>query len=159
MALVLPRRLAPVLPTTYSPRYLLLAKAHAMHEHSGSLYHACAHCKKFLTAAPRRARTSISVSFLGRPLSRPLRIVGLVVLYTTNNLIRRQLILRRRSISEKPHSSMFLLPGIILSFPRLSRSVRQIIDVLLSGSPWYCYHRLACLRGIPIAAISCRINR
>ncbi len=94
MALVLPRLLAPVLPTTYSPRYLLLAKAYAEHKHSGFPYHACAHCKGSAPAAPRRARTSVSVSFSGLPLSRPLRILGLVGLYPTNNLIRRQLILR-----------------------------------------------------------------
>ena len=35
--------------------------------HSGSLCHACAHCRRFLTAAPRRARNSVSDSFLGPP--------------------------------------------------------------------------------------------
>jgi hypothetical protein len=94
VALVLPRRLAPVLPTTYSPKDLTLAKAHAKHEHFGFPYHTFVHCKGFAPAAPRRARTCISVSFSGQPLSRPLRILGLVGHYPTNSLIRRQLILR-----------------------------------------------------------------
>ena len=35
--------------------------------HSGLLSHACAHWKSSLTAAPRRARNSVSDSFLGPP--------------------------------------------------------------------------------------------
>ncbi len=38
---------------TFSKRFLI------MKNHSGSLCHACAHCKKSLTAAPRRARNSV----------------------------------------------------------------------------------------------------
>ncbi len=94
MALVLPRRLAPVLPTTYSPKDLFLAKAHTMYEHSGSPYHTFVHCRGFAPAAPRRAGTSISVSLSGLPLSRPLQIFGLVGRYPTNSLIRRRLILK-----------------------------------------------------------------
>ena len=41
-------------------------------EHFGSLYHAFAHCKKSLTAAPRRARTSVSESFSGLLREEPL---------------------------------------------------------------------------------------
>ncbi len=63
-------------------------------KHFGFPYHTCVHCKGFAPAAPRRARASVSVPFSGLPLSRPLQIVGLVVLYTTNNLICRRLILR-----------------------------------------------------------------
>ncbi len=95
VALGLPRLLAPVLPTTYSPSYLRLAKAHAVHEHLGFPYHTFVQCKGFAPAAPRRARTSFSVSFSGLPLSRPVRIFGLVSRYLANNLIRRRLILRR----------------------------------------------------------------
>ena len=64
-------------------------------EHSKSPYRAFAHCKGFATAAPRRARTLISVSFSGLPLSRPVRINGLVGSYPANDLIRRRLILGR----------------------------------------------------------------
>jgi hypothetical protein len=63
-------------------------------------YHTFVHCKGFAPAAPRGARASVSVPFSGRSLSRPLPIAGLVVLYTTNNLIGRQLILRRKPFKE-----------------------------------------------------------
>ena len=64
-------------------------------EHWEFPYHTFVHCKVFAAAAPRRARTSISVSFSGLPLSGPLLIVGLVSHYLTNYLISRQLILNR----------------------------------------------------------------
>ena len=133
-AQVLPRRLAPVLPTPYSPRYLLLAKAHAIHEHWEFPYHTCVHCKGFAPAAPRRARVSVSVPFSGLPLSRPLLIFGLVGLYPTNNLISRQLI-QERKLSIIEHSSIYYLSGVTHSFPWLSQTLGQIIDVLLSIPP------------------------
>ena len=120
MARVLPRRLAPVLPTIYSPKYLPLAKAYAKsHKHVGFPPHAFAHWEVFAPAALRGARASISVPFSGLPLSRPLRIFGLVSLYPTNYLIRRHLILRC-CLYGKEHSSVFPLSSLILSFPRLS---------------------------------------
>gem|GEM_PF-6495681 len=118
MALGLPRRLAPVLPTTYSPRSLPLAKAYVRHKHEGFPYHAFAHCKVRLTAAPRRARTSISVSFSGQPLSWPLRIFGLVVHYTANSLIRRRPILRRRNFRETNIPVSFSI-GYYTQFPKV----------------------------------------
>ncbi len=63
-------------------------------EHLESPYHTFVHCKGFAPAAPRRARSSVSVTFSGLPLSRPLLIVGLVGHYPANNLISRRLILR-----------------------------------------------------------------
>ncbi len=134
MALVLPRLLAPVLPTTYSPRCLLLAKAHAMHEHLGSPYHTFVHCKGFAPAAPRRARVSVSAPFSGPHLSMPVRIFGLVGLYPTNSLIRRHLILWC-NLWGKVRSRIPSLSGISLSFPRLSLAKGQINDVLLSLLP------------------------
>ena len=116
---VLPRRLAPVLPTTYSPSSLHLTKALPLAKHLESPYHAFAHCKGSVTAAPLRARTSISVSFLRPRLSSPLLIAGLVSLYLTNNLISRRLILRP-CVSRKMHSSNNSLFSFILSFPSLS---------------------------------------
>ncbi len=134
MALVLPRRLAPVLPTTYSPRSLILTKANTKYWHLEFPYHTFVHCKVFAPAAPRRARTSISVSFSGLPLSRPLRIFGLVGRYPANNLIRRRLILWRY-LSEKNLSRIILLSSLNLSFPRVFQTKGQIIDVLLSILP------------------------
>ena len=101
--------------------------------HSESPRHAFAHCEVFATAAPLRARTSISVSFSGQPLSRPLRVLGLVSHYLTNYLMRRRPIVKRRSFLEQQDSTRCSLSGIILSFPRLSRSSRDVIDVLLSS--------------------------
>ncbi len=82
-------------------------------------YRTCVQCKGFAPAAPRRARASISVPFSRLPLSRPLPILGLVVHYTTNNLIGRRLILRHY-FSKKNHSRYNPLSGVSLSFPRLS---------------------------------------
>ena len=101
MALVLPRLLAPVFPTTYSLRYLLLTKAYTMYRHSGSPYRTFVQCKGFAPAAPRRARVSVSVPFSGLPLSWPLLIFGLVSHYLTNNLISRRPILKHRSFQRK----------------------------------------------------------
>ncbi len=134
MAPVLPRRLAPVLPTTYSPRIFDLAKAHAKHEHSGFPCQAFAHCRVFATAAPRRAGTSFSVSLSGLPLSWPVRILGLVVRYTTNCLIRRRPILRP-CVSTIDHCRSGRLSGVTHSFPCLSPTLGQVSDVLLSLAP------------------------
>ncbi len=90
---VLPRLLAPVLPITYSPKNLPLAKAYTMYKHWGFLYHTCVHCRSFVAAAPRRAGTSVSVFLSGLPLSRPVLITGLVSHYLTNSLISRRPIL------------------------------------------------------------------
>ncbi len=65
-----------------------------MHEHFRSPYHTFVYCRKFVPAAPRRARTSSSVSFAGQLLSEPIQIIGLVGHYPTNSLICRRLILR-----------------------------------------------------------------
>ncbi len=134
MALVLPRRLAPVLPTTYSPSYLHLAKAHALHEHWGFPYHTCVHCKGFAPAAPRRAGTSISVSLSGLPLSRPVQIFGLVVHYTANNLICRRPILWHE-FRRTHHSRLCSLSSVTHSFPCLSLTKGHVNDVLLSTLP------------------------
>ncbi len=134
MALVLPRRLAPVLPTTYSPRFLLLAKAYTLCKHSGFPYHTFVQSKGFAPAAPRRARVSISVPFSGLPLSRPVLIIGLVGHYPANNLISRRLILWHYFL-KRNHSRIPFISGFTLSFPRLSLTIGQIIDVLLSSLP------------------------
>ena len=134
MAPGLPRRLAPVLPTTYSPSFLHLAKAYSVSKHSGFPYHAYAHCKVFLAAAPLRARTLISVSFSGLGLPSPLLILGLVSLYLTNSLISHRLILWR-CLSKITHSSCYLLSSVSVTFATLSQTIGQIIDVLLSLTP------------------------
>ena len=67
--------------------------------HAGWLDQSCLHCPIFLTAASRRSRVRVSVPVWGITLSRPLLIVGLVSRYLTNYLIRRTLILCRRSFN------------------------------------------------------------
>ena len=136
MALGLPRRLAPVLPTTYSPSYLHLTKASLCRKHLGSPYHTSVYCKGYAPAAPRRARASVSVPFSGLPLSGPLPIFGLVVRYTANNLIGRRPILKP-CVWEKDHSRTNLLYGLILTFAKLSRTKGQVSDVLLSSPPLF----------------------
>ncbi len=98
---VLPRRLAPVLPTTYSSRFLHSTKACLVGKHLGSPYHAFVHCKGFPPAASLRTRALVSVPFSGLGLSSPLRITGLVSHYLTNNLIRRRPIHTHRSFDGK----------------------------------------------------------
>ncbi len=88
-------------------------------EHLGFPSHTCVHWKGFAPAAPRGAGTSISVSLSGLPLSWPVRILGLVVRYTANNLIRRQLILRHE-FQEEPIPGLFpyqVLPSLSRSYP------------------------------------------
>ena len=109
--------------------------------HLGSPRHAFAHCEGSAAAAPLRARISVSVSFSGLELSFPLPIIDLVSHYLTNNLIGRRLILWR-CLSGKEHSSTNSLSRLSLSFPRLSKTIRQITDVLLSSTP-------------PIAELTC----
>ncbi len=141
MTLVLPRLLAPVLPITYSPRYvtervhskmphfrnLLLAKAYVKHKHLGFPYHTFVHCKVFVPAAPRRARASISVPFSELPLTRLLLIFGLVGLYPANNLISRQLILRRRSFQKKEIPILFSYPALASVSQSYSRSKGKLL--------------------------------
>src|SRR5205085_8737941 len=55
--------------------------------HAASLGQACAHCRRFSTAATRRCLGSISVPVVGIMLSHPLSIMALVSRYLTNKLI------------------------------------------------------------------------
>ena len=161
MAPGLPRLLAPVLPTTYSLRFLLLGKANVLHWHSGSPYHAYAHCRGFAPAAPLRARVRVSVPFSGLHLSVPLRIIGLVSHYLTNYLIRRRPILWRRSFGNWviPNLNYYMVLALVSQgYPipkgRLSTCYWAFRQWFFRGRiPW-----LAWLSRIPIAATSRRIN-
>ena len=95
---VLPRRLAPVLPNTYSASSLDSLKAEHKARHSELPRHAFAHCEGFAPAASRRTRALVSVPFSGLQLPLPLPIIGLVSRYLTNNLIGRSLILRHKRL-------------------------------------------------------------
>ena len=69
-------------------------KSLSFDKHFGSIYHACAHCRIFLTAAPRGAGNSVSDSLSGPLRQEPLWIIGLVGHYPANNLIHRSPILK-----------------------------------------------------------------
>ncbi len=89
--------------------------------HAASLGQACAHCRRFSTAATRRCLGSVSVPVSRVMLSHPVPITALVGLYPTNKLIGRGLILRRNH-TFGPET----LSGITGSFPPLSQVRGQI---------------------------------
>ena len=63
--------------------------------HAASLHQTFVHCGRFSTAATRRCMGRVSVPSVGVRLSPPLRVIALVVHYTTNKLIRRRLFQKR----------------------------------------------------------------
>ncbi len=93
-------------PTTadYNPKAFI--------PHAASLGQACAHCRRFSTAATRRCLGSVSVPVMRVVLSHPLPIFGLVGHYPTNYLIGRGPV-SRRNLTFDPET----LSGINYSFP------------------------------------------
>ncbi len=85
--------------------------------HAASLGQACAHCRRFSTAATRRCLGSVSVPVSRATLSRPVPIVALVSRYLTNKLIGRGPVPRRNHTFDPE-----MLSGITCSFPQLSRT-------------------------------------
>ena len=124
----LPRRLATVLPTTYSYTFLRCRKDVAMRHHSGFPSHPFRHWKVFATAAPRRACIHVSECISGLSLSRPVQIIALLSNYLNNKLICRSPILQRcKQLWMKRHSSHNHLWSIVRSFPRLSSIEGQVL--------------------------------
>ena len=68
----------------------MLYNPKAFFTHAALLDQACAHCPKFPTAASRRSLGRVSVPVWLVVLSDQLRIVALVGLYPTNQLIRHR---------------------------------------------------------------------
>ena len=89
-------RFAPSSPSTgvYNPKAFIL--------HAASLGQACAHCRRFSTAASRRSLGSVSVPVCRATLARPVGIIGLVGRYPANYLIPRRPVPRRRSFGKTP---------------------------------------------------------
>ena len=89
------------------------------------------HCRDFAPAAPRRARTLVSVSFWGLPLPWPLLIIGFVRRYHTNYLISRSPILRRHTAIPVYHlgERTFQYPSPIWDYPQFP----EVIPVLRVG--------------------------
>src|SRR5579864_7693723 len=81
-------------PTCISSPLTVVYNPRAFIPHAASLGQACAHCRRYSTAATRRCLGSISVPVVGVMLSHPLRIVALVSRYLTNKLIRSRPLLR-----------------------------------------------------------------
>src|SRR3954465_9059823 len=70
--------------------------------HAASLGQACAHCRRFSTAATRRCLGSVSVPVCRATLARPVGIEGLVGHYPANYLIPRQPVPERRNFDIGP---------------------------------------------------------
>ncbi len=117
-------------PTCISSPLTVVYNPKAFIPHAASLGQACAHCRRFSTAATRRCLGSVSVPMTRVVLSHPLPIKALVGRYPTNKLIGCRLILRRNHTFDPE-----MLSGITCSFPQLSRTLGQIIYTLLSLSP------------------------
>ena len=93
----------------YNPRAVI--------PHVASLGQACAHCRRFSTAATRRCLGSVSVPVVGAMLSHPLGVLGLVGRYPANYLVPRRPLHGRNHTFAPERSS-----GITGSFPPLSRT-------------------------------------
>jgi hypothetical protein len=111
--------LIPRVPSSSSPgKGLYNPKAFVTH--AASLDQACAHCPRFPTAASRRSLGRVSVPVWPIILSDRLPIDGLVGRYPTNYLIGRGPLQRRFPFDPQ------VISGISRSFPRLSRTSRQV---------------------------------
>ena len=89
--------------------------------HAASLGQACAHCRRFSTAASRRSLGSVSVPVCRATLARPVGIVGLVGRYPPNYLIPRRPVPRRRSFGKRSMPIASLRWGL----PAVSRGYTQ----------------------------------
>ena len=110
------RPCGPSSPSTgvYNPKAFIL--------HAASLGQACAHCRRFSTAASRRSLGSVSVPVCRATLARPVGIRGLVGHYPANNLIPRRPVPRRRSFGcrEMP------LNNIAGDYPRFPTAIPNL---------------------------------
>ena len=104
-------------PTSISSPTTAIYNPKAFISHAASLGQACAHCRRFSTAATRRCLGSVSVPVSGGMLSHPIPIFALVGRYLTNKLIGRGPLPGRNHTFDPEMSS-----GITCSFPQLSRT-------------------------------------
>src|SRR5665213_4481903 len=89
-------------PTCISSPLTVVYNPKAFIPHAASLGQACAHCRRFSTAATRRCLGSVSVPVCRATLARPVDIIGLVGRYPANYLISRQPVPRRLSFDVRP---------------------------------------------------------
>ena len=88
--------------------------------HAALLGQACAHCRKFPTAASRRSLDRVSVPVWPFTLSGRLRIVALVGPYPTNQLMRHEPISLRSYLSSLKYASQSVysvLANLSISYP------------------------------------------
>ncbi len=95
--------------------------------HAASLGQACAHCRRFSTAASRRSLASVAVPVARVVLSHPLSILALVGRYPANKLILREPLPRRDSFGSQQMPAGYIA--------RYYPSVRTAIPVLGVGYP------------------------
>ena len=130
----------PCSPSTgvYNPKAFVL--------HAASLGRACAHCRRFSTAASRRSLGSVSVPVCRATLARPVGIAALVGRHPTNDLIPRRPVSRRPKPLAASRCRLAASPGITRGFPRLCPSSRLVTIALLTLAPLPLRGvRLACL--------------
>ncbi len=122
----------PFSPSTgvYNPKAFIL--------HAASLGQACAHCRRFSTAASRRSLGSVSVPVCRATLARPVGIRALVGRYPANKLIPRQPVPGRRGFGKTPMPVSLRRWGL----PAVSRGYPQSRGWLPSPYPplrhWPC---------------------
>src|SRR3954447_21477711 len=122
----------------YNPKAFVL--------HAASLGQACAHCRRFSTAASRRSLGSVSVPVCRAMLAHPVGIAGLVGRHPANNLIPRRPVPRRPKPLAESRCRASASPGITRGFPRLCPSAGLVTVALLTLAPLPLRGvRLACL--------------
>ena len=121
--------------------------------HAASRRQTFVHCERFPTAASRRSMDRLSVPLWPNILSDRLPVIALVGFYPANKLIGRRLLSKRRkALIARNHRAT--TSGIRPAFAGLSRTSRQITNVLLTRLPLACSSqhplgtpvRLACFR-------------
>ena len=110
----------------YDPKAFIL--------HAASLRQGCPHCGRSSTAASRRSLGSVPVPVRPTNLSVRLPVFALVSRYLTNKLIGHRLLPGRQALRSPPFT-ITGLSGISTRFQVLSRSLGQMIDVILALSP------------------------
>ena len=105
--------------------------------HAASLGQGFPHCRILPTAASRRSQDRVSVPVWPADLSVRLRILALVGRCPANWLIRRRSIPERRLAApfQRPGLRPAVAYGISPAFARVSRSLGQVPNVLLTRSP------------------------
>ena len=106
-------------PTCISSPPTVVYNPKAFIPHAASLGQACAHCRRFSTAASRKSLGSVSVPVCRATLARPVAITALVGRYPANKLIARQPVPRRRSFGQ----GGMPLPDVAGDYPQFPAAI------------------------------------